>query len=87
MVVCSAVRAKDGKVYCGKRHVDCLRNMDKTGKYEWPLTKDAVQVFVTDEGEFLGRAEAMEHFIQSGQVPFINGVFHHSTLLFSEDLY
>ena len=88
MIVCAAVKARsDGQVYCGKRHVDCLMKMDKMGIYSWPLTNDGVQGFVTDEGVFLDRVEAREHFIQSGQVPFLNGVFHHPRLLFSEDLY
>lgn len=46
---------------------------------------NSTQGFVTDEGKFLDRQDARQHFVDCGQVS-VSGRLH-PTDLFSEDLY
>jgi hypothetical protein len=87
MIVCSAILAENGDIISGRRHIDCIKIMVKSGKYELPVSKNVVQGFLDDNGNFLNRIEARKHFIEYGQIPASGPNTIHETLLFSEDLY
>jgi len=87
MIKCAAI-IKDGKVYEGRRHCDCIMIYGEAMMAE-KKTPDIVrsedQGFVTDTGEFVDREKAYEIAIACGQYNRTS----RSTLkiLFSEDIY
>jgi len=87
MIVCSAIKTHRGEIITGKRHPDCIRQMAESGKYTKPVTKDAIQGFMDDAGNFLGREDARAHFLACGQFSRCGNDRMHPELLFSEDLY
>jgi hypothetical protein len=82
-VIKHAAIKKDGIVYVGKRHCDCIETMMKCG-LSWPVTKGAVQGFVDDTGRFLDRVEALAVATACNQI--IKKTAPHD-VLFSEDIY
>ena len=77
---------RDGVVYslpAPNRHHHVIRLMVNEG-VPLPVTKDAIQGFITNTGEFLDRKEAYKVVIENGQ----NVVeLHHDYDLFSEDVW
>jgi hypothetical protein len=78
MIVCSAIKSCTGEIISGRRHADCIRTMAESGKYKLPVTKDAIQGFLDDKGNFLDRLEARKHFLESGQVSAYSKMHHSS---------
>lgn len=78
MIVSSAI-LKDGVIYTGKRHNDILCDKNRP----FGFLKLAEQGFITDQGIFLNRKEALQHAIDCGQLKK-ETVFNY---LFSEDLW
>ncbi len=76
---------KDNIVYVGHRHPDCIRVMADCG-LAWPVTKGAVQGFVTEGGTFVNRQQAVRIARECGQL--IGRKKHGSEdKLYSEDVY
>ena len=73
-----------GKIYEGENHAKIGCWMVLNGDCPRPFPSGNAQGFVTDEGKFVTRAEAMQIAIASGQVTA--GTTYHKTDLFSEDL-
>jgi hypothetical protein len=63
IVICAAVRASDGKIVRGRRHVDAIRALQATMGYEGENPRGEDQGFVTSENKFVTRWEAYRlHF-------------------------
>jgi hypothetical protein len=82
MIKHAAIR-KDGIIYIGHRHPHCIRVMVEC-RVSKPVTKDAEQGFVTDEGVFVDRQEALKIAIENNQIITKHGA---KDELYSEDLY
>lgn len=88
IVICAAIRMKDGYIIRGHRHADCIRTMQGIPKYkkEWAFGEN--QGFVTStnryvsriEGAKLQKAAGIKSRMPEGQ-EFLHGE------LYSEDLY
>lgn len=62
-IVCAAVRASDGKIVKGYRHVDAIRALQEMLGYENEYPHEDDQGFVTSADRFLDRKEAYRlHF-------------------------
>ena len=70
------------KIYTCKRHYECFR---KIALNEDSYPKENCQGFITEEGRFVGREEAMQIALEAGQVK--KGGTIRDDILFSEDLY
>ena len=73
---------KDGVVYTGRRHNNIL--CDKSRPFAF--LRDGEQGFVTDEGKFVTREEALVIALQCGQVT-MDKKHNPQDQLLSEDLY
>ena len=76
---------KDNNIYQlpePNRHHNVIKMMVELG-IEWPVTKNAIQGFITDDNTFLDRKEAMELVKLNGQ----NKTRLHGSRLYSEDLW
>lgn len=62
-IVLSAIN-KDGTVYVGKTHAECLKQADKG------YLRNAEQGFVTEKGIFLNREEALKVAQYFNQIKF-----------------
>jgi hypothetical protein len=81
--IAHAAIKKDGIVYVGKRHHNCIRTMADCG-LSLPVTKGAIQGFVTDEGAFVDRKEAFVIASNANQIIEKHGG---KDELYSEDIY
>ncbi len=75
MIVASAIKTEDGRLFVGKRHSDCFANARKI--YEsFNITDDVIkkillgcsQGFLTDSTAYLTREEAYEYAIFIHQI-------------------
>ena len=75
MIIASAIKTKDGRLFVGKRHSDCFANAKKI--YESFNVPDEVikkillgcsQGFLTDSTAYLTREEAYEHAVFIHQI-------------------
>ncbi len=80
MITASAI-LKDGKIYIGKRHSDIFRETLPLGCLKGD---DVEQGFVTDEGEFLDRVEALKYAKENGQAKNLE---YRQYKLYSENLW
>ena len=77
MIVRSAI-LKEGIIYTGHRHHDCIHEIvTRTGV----RPAGGEQGFLTDEGRFLNRVEAVDHALKCGQIK------EWKKRLYSEDLW
>ena len=77
------INCDTGIVFCGHRHPQCLYQMVAiTGKYQHEAGEE-IQGFLTNKNRFVGRAEAAEIAIASGQITETK----YGDQLYSEDLY
>lgn len=74
---------KDGIIYIGHRHHDCIRVMSDCGM-PWPVDKGGEQGFITVYGEFVDRQEA---FVLAKKYGQLRSKIHEPGTLYSEDLY
>lgn len=79
MIVASALKTVEGKVYTGKRHCDIFQACAANGM----RILNAAQGFVTDTGEFLDRQLSAAHALAQGQIQKL----HYGSELYSEDLW
>ena len=94
IVICSAIRLPNGKIFRGHRHVDCARTAKEyviwnggfePGEHHWHPSLSGNQGFITSRNRYVGREEGLQLQIAAG-IQSIRGGYH-STMLFSEDLY
>lgn len=83
VVVCAAMRNKDGDIICSPRHFDEIASLQV--KSEWVKWRTAEQGFVDQYGTFLTREEAWVIAEANGQI--IRRVGGDGEKLFSENLY
>ena len=89
-IICAAIQiVKTGKVFYGHRHDQCLNSMNS--ELSWTMNRqeiaevEKIQGFVTTEGRFVGREEALKIALENNQV--IDESEIRGDRLFSEDLY
>ena len=66
MIIASAVKLDNGKVYVGKRHGDCYKQIKSMGM----STEDCIgssQGFITDSLKFLNREQGYYHAFENNQ--------------------
>lgn len=81
IVICAAIKLKDGRIFRGHRHNDCLRAA--RGVASVSEVYDAVQGFITSQNRFVDRREAYNIAAYGNQVA--DEVMQRD--LYSEDLY
>ncbi len=89
VVICAAVRAKDGTVYRGHRHGHALYKpfgLQGMPGYEGERPHGDDQGFITSRNRYVNRYEAMELQLAAGIKSADPGGYRHEEL-FSEDLY
>ena len=87
MITASAIQRKsDGKVWIGKRHGDCIRQIvEETGQR--PVDRFRfTQGFVTDDNHFVDRQEAFKIAVECNQLLNKEEPWAQPTLM-SEDLW
>jgi hypothetical protein len=57
-IVCAAVRASNGKIVTGRRHIDAIRALQAMLGYEHEQPRGDDQGFVTNANRFVNRKEA-----------------------------
>lgn len=67
MIVSSAVKLNDGRVFVGKRHGDCYKQGKLILKENISLFKESIQGFITDNLIFLNRQEAYYEAYKNNQ--------------------
>ena len=67
MIVASAVRLKDGRVFIGSRHGDCYVKMEELGLEIHECNNGATQGFITDRLVFLNSELAYYNELEYGQ--------------------
>lgn len=86
-IVAAAVLLADGRVVCGVRHFDKhMRAIAEGLGNPTRLLKGAVQGFVANDYEFMGREEAWIVALRAGQFDPAKATGQHGTL-YSEDLW
>ena len=82
---CAAIRLNDGSIFTGKRHRQAL-DAAHAIEPDRLLVNRAEHGFVTEEGQFLNRMDAMDLVLRTGQVQE-EDLCNPRYGLFSEDLY
>ena len=80
----SAAIFYNGVIYTGNSHADIGFDMIEKNVCKRPFPGREAQGFITEDGKFVSREEALEIAIESGQV--VRGQTRKSNELFSEDL-
>ena len=63
IIMCAAVRASDGKIVRGRRHIDAIRALQEMLGYEGEQPRGKDQGFVTSADKFVSREQAYRlHF-------------------------
>lgn len=101
-ILCAAIHYKDGQwhvhqpknittgiVVCGRRHHNCIHNMDilMQGRCDKTLVGREGQGFITSMDRFVSRAEAYKIAKAAGQLLLPPKDDDEDELLISEDLY
>lgn len=77
-MITAAAILKDGIIYTGTRHFECIRKVCEATKIK---PAGGTQGFIDDRGIFLDRVTAMEHAFACGQIK------EKKIRLYSEDLW
>lgn len=88
IIICAAIRMKDGYIIRGHRHADCFRAADRIKKYrdERPFSDD--QGFITSQNRYVNRTEGAEIQKAAGIKSILCDVdAYFRGELYSEDLY
>lgn len=59
IIMCAAVRASDGKIVRGRRHIDAVRALQEMLGYECEQPRGKDKGFVTSADKFVSREEAV----------------------------
>jgi hypothetical protein len=87
-IICAGILV-NGKVYNGHRHNHCLEAMNS--ELSWTMNRqqisqlEKIQGFITSEGRFVDRQEALKIAREANQI--LNESEVRGDLLYSEDLY
>ena len=84
IVICAAVKAKDGTVVRGHRHGDCIRTIITMGKKV--SSRPTSQGFVTSRNRYVNREIGRKLQDRAG-IKSADPEGYRGTTLFSEDLY
>lgn len=87
IVICSAVRAKDGKIVRGHRHFDALRALQAIPGYEKERPGDKDQGFITSLNRYVSREEGYQIQVAAGIESHDKKNPYRGKRLYSEDLY
>ena len=82
-IKCAAI-TYNGKIYEGIGHADIGLEMIREKVCRCPFPSGPAQGFVTDEGQFVSREEALKIALEAGQV--VKGQTCNPDRLFSEDI-
>lgn len=97
IVICSAIRLPNGKIFRGHRHGDCIQTasyfVDYRNKCEdpdypepWNCSMCIDQGFITSKNRYVGREEGLQLQLKAGITSASEDGYRKSQL-FSEDLY
>ena len=95
IVICSAIKLPDGKIFRGHRHSDCIRTARDfivwnagvdPGDHHWHPSMSRDQGFITSTNRYVGREEGLRLQMQA-DIESISPDGYRSGMLFSEDLY
>ena len=88
IVICAAIRMKDGYIVRGHRHSDCLATASKIPRYKGEHPWGENQGFVTSENRYVNRLEGAKIQKAAGIKSKMLGdqAYLHGEL-YSEDLY
>lgn len=95
IVICSAIKLPNGKIFRGHRHADCLRTAKAfvdwnggvdPGEHHWHRSMSRDQGFITSRNRYVDREEAYKLQIAAG-IRSVSPGGYRSETLFSEDLY
>ena len=86
VVICAAVRMKDGYIVRGHRHSDAIRTASGIPRYTDERPHGDDQGFVTSQNRYVTREQgrAMQNL---ARIPSVNSVGYKGNDLYSEDLY
>lgn len=85
IVICSAVKSTDGRIFMGHRHADCIKTMKDTGiEYS---SKPEDQGFITSKNRFVDRKDGYWIQIKAGIESVCEQEKYWNMELHSEDLY
>lgn len=88
-IICAAIKLEDGRIFYGHRHHNC-----RDAKYDalsWTHNREQItkikyeEGFITSQGRFVSREEALVIALQNNQVLDISEI--RGDRLYSEDLY
>lgn len=83
IVACAAIRLKNGAIFAGHRHHDCLGKIHACGLSKMEIDE---QGFMTTKGRFVGRTMAFSIQCEADIRSADQGGYR-GTELYSEDLY
>ncbi len=91
VVICSAIRLSDGRIFRGHRHHDCIRAAHERVEHQDPGSWEAKyrqhdQGFITSKNRYVDRAEAFR-LQQAAGIQSVARDGYRNGKLFSEDLY
>jgi hypothetical protein len=84
IVICAAVRAKDGTIIRGQGHADALRTLQGRPGYRDERPHGDDQGFITSRNRYVTRAEGLQLQLAAGIPSARDG---YTWQLYSEDLY
>lgn len=67
MIIASAIKLNDGRIFVGSRHGDCYAKMKELGVPKEDCNNGAIQGFINDYLYFLDRTEAYYIAFKNGQ--------------------
>ena len=94
IVICSAIRLPNGKIFRGHRHGDCIRTAVEfvewnggvdPGEHHWDASMCRDQGFITSRNRYVDRDEGLKLQLAAGIESVAEGGYRHQ--LYSEDLY
>lgn len=87
VVICAAVRAKDGYIYRGHRHADALRGLQGMPAYQGERPYGDDQGFITSRNRYVNRTEAARLQKAAGIASVCPSGAYLGGECYSEDLY
>jgi hypothetical protein len=93
IVICSAIRLPDGRIFRGHRHSDCIRTAKEAVEWNrgdakgvWTASMCGDQGFITSRNRYVGREEGLA-LQQAAGIASACPSGYRTRQLFSEDLY
>ncbi len=95
IVICSAIRLPNGKIFRGHRHPDCIKTAYEfvvwngginPGDHHWNSSMSYDQGFITSRNRYVDREEALKIQLAAGIKSACHSDYRKNQL-YSEDLY